>query len=205
MVELRRIQQVQPVSRQKRKPRKLRAPVKITSKMANENSIPHELMSIISEYPYRRYVQVISSRDAVSKEDFDDMPLSRDYWIDSRRSYCGKLMNSDFLFEHFGLFSSEDGWTVRKQMVTLIRRECELYDTVGRVVLNMHGCDIDDWLSEMEDPINPLDELMLYALSRTYNRHTLVICKSRNWSTIQLDNPILEQDLLTTCHVHLVY
>ena len=108
------------------------------------------------------------------------MPLSREYWLDTRRSYQGNLMNSDFLFEHFGLFSSEDGWTVRKQMVTLVRRESKLYETVGRVVLNMHGCRIEDWLTELEDPINPPDELMLYALSRTYNRHTLVVCRTRN-------------------------
>ena len=173
--------------------------------MAAENQIAKELMSIISSFLYRRYVQCISSRDAVTPEDFAKKQLSQEYWIDQRRRYRGKLINSDYLFEHFGLFSSEDGWTVRKQMVGLVKHESNLYESVGRVVLNMRGCGIDDWLEELEDPNNPPDELMLYCLSRTYNRHTLVICKSRNWSTIECDSPLTEEELLVSCHVHLVY
>ena len=49
------------------------------------------------------------------------------------------------------------------------------------------------------------DELMLYALSRTYNRHTMLILKDRNWSTVASDNPISEQELWSICHVHLAY
>ena len=46
-------------------------------------------------------------------------------------------MNSDFLFELFGIFSSEDRWTVRKEMIERVRMEHELYSKVGRTVLNM--------------------------------------------------------------------
>ena len=45
----------------KEKPQKSWVPVRSTSKMATENLIARELMSTISEYPYRRYVQVMSA------------------------------------------------------------------------------------------------------------------------------------------------
>ena len=138
-------------------------------------------------------------------EDFDDMPISNEYWIDKRRSYKGKLMNSDFLFELFGVFSSKDGWTVRKEMLERVKLECDLYSTVGKTVLNMRECNIDEWLSELEDPDNSPDELMLYCLSCTYNRHTVVLCKDRFWNTLHLEEPITEGTLFSNCHVHLVY
>ena len=146
--------------------------------MANKNKIAKELLSLISKYPYRRYVQCISPRDAVSDEEFALKSISGEYWIDKRQSFRRHLINSDFLFELFGIFSSEDGWSVRKEMVTRVKMEKPLYESVGRVVLNMRGCTIDEWLEELEDPDNPPDELMLFCLSRTYNRHTVVICKN---------------------------
>ena len=174
--------------------------------MSGENKIAAELLSLISRYPYRRYVQCISPRDAVSDEDFENNPLSSNYWIDSRQSLRkGKIVNSDYLFELFGIFSNEDGWTVRKEMVNRIRKEHEFYQSVGRVVLNMRGCDLDDWLEELEDPFNLPDELMLYALSKTFDRHTLVVCKERNWSTLHSDGPVSQETLFANCHVQLVY
>ena len=173
--------------------------------MADENQIAHKLMSIISEYPYCRTVSCISACDRVLDEDFDDMPISNEYWIDKRQSYKRKLMNSDFLFELFGVFSSEDRWTVRKEMLERVRLEQDLYSTVGKTVLNMRGCNIDEWISELEDPDNPPDELMLYCLSHTYNRHTVVLCKDRFWNTFHLEELITKSTLFSSCHVHLVY
>ena len=135
-----------------------------STKMVNKNKIAKELLSIISRYPYHRYVQCISPRDAVSDADFAEKAISSEYWIDKRKSYHRNLINSDYLFELFGIFSSEDGWSVRKEMVTRVKMEKDLYTSVGRIVLNMRGCTIDDWLEELEDPDNPPDELMLFLL-----------------------------------------
>ena len=106
--------------------------------MVSETSIASELLSLISCFPYQTYVQCILPRDAVSDEDFAENHLSSEYWIDSRRSLRkGKFINSDYLFEHFGLFSNDDGWTVRKEMIQRVRQEKEVYRSVGRIVLNM--------------------------------------------------------------------
>ena len=110
------------------------------------------------------------------------MAISTTHWIDVRNSYNGILINVDYLYEIFGAFSSEDAMTVRASIIKLIRAEHELYASVGGVVLGIRGCNLDEWLEEMETPETVPDELMLYALSRAYNRHTLVFCKNRIWT-----------------------
>ena len=50
-----------------------------------------------------------------------------------------------------------------------------------------------------------LDELLIYALSRTYNRHTLVMCNHRYWSTVESREVLSEMELFDACHVHLIY
>ena len=170
-----------------------------------ENSIAVELMSIVSQYVYKRTVQYISPRDAVSQEQFDNKEISNSHWIDRRRSYSGRVRNSEFLFELFGSFSSETGPSVREDMIKRIELERPLYDRVGSVVLSMRGCNIEEWMEDMSDHNHYPDELMLYALSRTYNRHSLVVCRERNWSTIESPSPMSERELLTNTHVHLVY
>ena len=60
--------------------------------MATKNQIAKELMSIISSFPYRRYVQYINPRDTVTPEDFAAKQLSHDYWIDQWLSFRGKLI-----------------------------------------------------------------------------------------------------------------
>ena len=173
--------------------------------MANKNKTAKELLSLISKYPYRRYVQYIAACDSVSDEDFQSSLLKTDYWVDKRKSYTPRGINTDYLFELFGLFLDQDGWSVRKEMVERVKMEQPLYETVSRVVLNMHRCTFEDWITELEDPDNLPDELMLYCLSRTYNHHTLVVCKNRYWSTLEIEEAITEEELFNQCHVKLVY
>ena len=174
-------------------------------KMANENRIAKELLLLISKYPYRRYVQYIAARDAVTDDDFNAGMLQANYWIDKRKCYTSRGINTDHLFELFGLFSDQDGWSVQKEMVEHVYMEQDLYETVRRVVLNMCGCTLEDWITELQDPDNSLDELMLYCLSRTYNCHTLVVCKNRYWSTLEIEDSITEAELFNQCQIQLVY
>ena len=90
-------------------------------------------------------------------------------------------------------------------MLNLIKAEYDLYNSVGRVVLSIRGCDLDTGLEEMDCSECVPDELMLYALSRAYNRHTAVICKDRIWTTLEITEMMTCEDILNACHVHLVY
>ena len=112
--------------------------------MANENKIAQEFLSLISNYPYRRHVQYIAAHDSVSDEGFQSSLLDADYWIDKHKCYTSRAFNTDYLFELFGMFSDQDGWSVRKEMVERVKMEQPIYESVGRVVLNMCGCTFED-------------------------------------------------------------
>ena len=177
----------------------------MTTTDCHENKIALELMSIISKYLYRRYVS--SSRDATSDEDFANKGLSTSHWIYKRQSYCGHNRNSEYIYELFSKFSVESARKVHEDIDLLHQVEMEksLYLSVGRVLLNMRGCDIDMWLEDMSDVNHFPDELMIYALSRTYNQHVLIVCKECNWSTIESNVPLEEEELLVATHVKLIY
>ena len=83
----------------------------------------------------------------------------------------------NFLFDYFGSYSEQDGSEICMEMITRVKLEAELYNKVGQTVLNLRGCDLDTWCDKMIDSNQLPDELMLFALSRTYNRHTMVLCK----------------------------
>ena len=164
--------------------------------MYAENRIVVELMSIINKYPYKHYVSYISSRDLVTKDSFAQHAISCTHWIDHHASYTtDNLHNSNFIFEVFGAFSGEEASVVRADIIKRIKLEAKLYASVGQIVLNMRGCNLPAWIEDMSDPNQFPDELMIYVLSRTYNRHTMVILKDRNWSTVSSDNPISEHEL----------
>ena len=105
----------------------------------------------------------------------------------------------------FGQYSGEDGDFVRSNILELIKLDKDFYQSVGHTVLNIRGTNIDEWLVDMEDPNMFPDELMLYALSRVYNRHTVVVCRDRNWSAVTTTHPINEDDLFNICQLHLIY
>ena len=170
-----------------------------------ENHMARELLSLISPYGYNRHVPIISSRDALSEDDFEKKVISCQYWIDKRNSYHNRFRNGNFLFELFGQYSGEDGDFVHSNMLELIKLDKDFYQSVGHTVLNIRGTNIDEWLVDMEDPNMFPDKLMLYALSRAYNRHTVVVCKECNWSTVATTDPINENDLFNICQLHLIY
>ena len=86
--------------------------------MADENLMAKELLSIVSPYGYNKQVPYILSRDAVDEAGFNSRSISTQYWIDKQKSYTNRYRNSNFLFELFGQFSSEDGNDVHASVVS---------------------------------------------------------------------------------------
>ena len=173
--------------------------------MDRENKMAVELMSLISKYPYRKLISYIASRDAMTDELFMTHEISQTYWIDHQNSYKARRRHSNFIFDLFGAFSRETGAEVRQDILNRIMMEKELYDSVGHIVLAMRGCDLETWCEEMSDENQFPDELLIYALSRTYNRHTLVMCNHWYWSTVESKEVLSEMELFDACHVHLIY
>ena len=90
-------------------------------------------------------------------------------------------------------------------MISRIKHECNYYEHVGRDHLKRIGLNINQWLSLMERPSIFGDELMLFALARTFHRHVVVFTRNRCWSTIGSDENISGDRLLEICDMKLLY
>ena len=178
-----------------------------TIKMAaEENPIARELLNIVSPYSYKDFVLHITANDHISYEEFKNHELNKEYWLDTRRSYLGtRLRNPDVLYEIFGSFSEESASQVREDILTRILMEKEFYAKVCRFILGVRGCDIESWVDEMRSHHMFGDEITLYALSRTYNRHSTVILKTRIWTTMASDTALDLGVMLDNSHVLLLY
>ena len=147
----------------------------------------------------------LTNRDILTQKVFPHMPLSQTYWLDTRRCYNQQKKNSQKLFEIFGSFNDEPANQVRSAMITHIKAERDFYSLVGDQHLKKLKLSIDEWLGLMHSDSVFGDELMLYALARTYQWHVVVFTSKRCWSTVGLDEPITGACLLEICEVHLLY
>ena len=164
-----------------------------------------ELMNLVSPYNYTRNLVHLNKNDILDQPAFDKMELSAKYWLDLRHCYRYGKKNPQQLFEIFGYFNSEEPEDVQSNICTRIKMEMELYAKVGTVHLLFIDSDIAKWLKAMKNNRNYGDPLMLYTLSRTFQRHSVVLCANRAWSTVGTDDPIDSDRLLEICHVKLVY
>ena len=82
--------------------------------------------------------------------------------------------------------------------VTKYTRNCYCY-------LCMNELTLDQWVKRMTHFNNGGDALALYALSDLYGVHTMVIPKSRHWTTVHENYPGSLEDVLQLSSVKLVY
>ena len=56
----------------------------------------------------------------------------------------------------------------------------------------------------MEKQTTSADELAIFALSKIYQRHTVIFNASKSWSTLEPNGEMLEE-LYEYCQIHLFY
>ena len=169
------------------------------------NKLARELMSVLSPFNYRKQAQYLTGRDCLTPEDFMKMPLSKYYAVDIDKSLCRGKPNPQILYDVFGEFSQEDSADVKLHTLDLISQEIDLYEKIGTTYLLLLGISMEGWLNMMLRKTSFADELMLYALSRSYNRHTIVYNKNRLWCTMDINQPLTATEIHNHCDVHLVY
>ena len=57
----------------------------------------------------------------------------------------------------------------------------------------------------MTKPTTSADELAIFALSKIYQRHTVIFNASKPWSTLEPNGEILVEELFENCQIHLAY
>ena len=114
-----------------------------------------------------------------------------------------KLINC--IFELFGAISQESAVDVRSNMIERICLDPLYYKRIGHVILGFKNLVLNEWCDVMAKQTTSADELTIFALSKIYQRHTVIFNASKPWSTLEPDGEMLEEELFENCQIHLAY
>ena len=64
---------------------------------------------------------------------------------------------------------------------------------------------LTNWMAKMSQTDVPMDELAIFALSKFYDRHTLIYMNVRPWTTFSLEHATTVKEAYQRCQMHLVY
>ena len=137
--------------------------------MAEGGSIAGTLLDAIKLKNYAVYVSKLNSADAMMMDVFHSGDLSTEYSLDTRICFNGNRINNSHMFEIFGQFSSTTANEVREDMIAEVKANLGWYNDRGRVVLDIMGYDIKDWVIHMKKRSVRGDELALYSMSKLYD------------------------------------
>ena len=94
---------------------------------------------------------------------------------------------------------------MHSHLLEYICKNIDFFDSRGSVCLPLRGLGLNLWVDNIEDSSVCCDELALLGLSAMYQRHTLVVTKTKFWSTIESDEPLSIITLMKECSVCLLY
>ena len=140
--------------------------------------------------------------------DFEKCPLAKDHWLDllheSSQRKVRKKCDPNRVFEAFGFYSDHDSIEVREEMLSAISTEFNYYQTVSWLILQLHKISLSEWCNNMRPISTPGNELAIFALSKLYQRHSVVYTKDKTWSTIGTSTPMSEKDVYQQCDLKFI-
>ena len=158
-----------------------------------------------SKYQYRGMVQYIHQTSKVTVKEFNNMDVSKHFWIDTRNCRRERKINKQCIFQLFGAISQESAVDVRSNMVERIHLDPLYYKRIGHVILGFKNLVLNEWCDAMAKQTTSADELAIFVLSKIYQRHTVIFNASKPWSTLEPDSEMLEEELCENCQIHLAY
>ena len=177
----------------------------ICDKMEDSNfhgSIAEELLKAIRSEPYRGIVSYIGRDRSLTPREYADTELNNVMWLDVRNCKIGRKLNRTHVFELFASYSGENPDDVREGMLVKMRLDYSYYTQVGNIILGKKS--LETWMNEMSKPTTPGNELVIFTLSKLYDRHTVIYNSTQPWTTLR-NVPSDLWELHTKCHTHLVY
>ena len=174
---------------------------------ANTSSIAEELMQSISLHQMRAIPAYLSENDSTTSWDFARSELAATYVLDTQNLYWPSTINRSHVFDLFAEFlPHRDSGKTRLDMINFVSENKERYMLDGHIVLKMHETNLNAWACKMTYWENSADELALYALSDLTKQHTIVITKTKPWSTVHPNVNVRDiHDLLNVCSVRLLF
>ena len=158
-----------------------------------------------SKYQYRGMVQYICQTSKVTVKEFNNMDVSKHFWIDTCNCRRERKINKQCVFKLFGAISQESAVDVRSNMVERIRLDPLYYKCIGHVILGFKNLVLNEWCDVMAKQTTSEDELAIFVLSKIYQRHMVIFNALKPWSTLEPDSEMLEEQLFENCQIHLAY
>ena len=167
-----------------------------------------ELINAMYIKPYTGMIPYLSPSSALTVSDFENCPLFKDHWLDlplecSHRK-GRKKRDPNRVFEAFGSYSDHAADEVHEEMLSAISNDFNYYQTVAWLILQLRKTTLSDWCQVMRAVTTPADELAIFALSKLYNRHSVVYTKDKTWSTIGTSTPMNEKDVYQQCDLKFI-
>ena len=168
-------------------------------------SMSAELLQKMNPYGYKRFCAVLNERDSISLEFFKASKWVNYFALDTSLTFKNGKVNPDHVYELFGNYNGLSSRGVHSHLLEYICKNIDFFDSRGSVCLPLCGLGLNSWVDNVEDSSVCCDELALLGLSAMYQRHTLVVTKTKFWSTIESDEPLSIITLMKECSVHLLY
>ena len=148
----------------------------------------------------------LSEDDAVTVDMFMQSEYACDYMIDTRNIHWGGEVHRSHVFDIYAKFSpTQDPVKTRLDMIKFVTANLARYNWDAHLYLTMHGLNLESWVQRMMFWENGADALAIYSLSDMLGIHTMVLTKSKPWTTVSGDFQGNVHDLLRISEVILVY
>ena len=171
-------------------------------------SMSEELINAMYTKPYTGLIPYLSPNSALTVSDFEKCPLANDHWLDlpqeSSQRKGRKKRDPNRVFEAFGFYSDHDPIEVREEMLSYISLEFNYFQTVAWLILQLCKISLSEWCNNMRAISTPGDELAIFALSKLYQRHSVVYTKDKTWSTIGTSTPMSEKEVYQQCDLKFI-
>ena len=175
--------------------------------MAAGKSITQELMEAVASQTRRRLPAYISPSDAISVVDYSRSTFAERYVLDTVNTYWPGRVNRSHVYDVFAEYMPHrDGCKTRLDMINYVSDNKDRYAVDCHIVLKMHELNLTSWACRMSYYENGADELVIHALSELANVHTVILTRSKPWTT--LDSAVQCVDIfqmIELCDVKLVY
>ena len=133
----------------------------------DNSSLTMDLFKAIQDFPceyqYRGMVQYIRQTSKVTVKEFNNMDVSKHFWIDTRNCRLERKINKQCIFELFSAVSQESVVDVRSNMIERIRLDPLYYKRIGHVVLGFKNLVLNKWCDVMAKQTTSADELAIFG------------------------------------------
>ena len=158
-----------------------------------------------TKYCYKPYVQALNDRDGLTLDEFKETRWANYFSVDLSTTYKNGKANANHVFEHFGALNNSSPSKVRNDLLQDVATDFDFYQKCSTVCLAMRSMSIDTWVDYIGSDRNYCDELGLKGLCKLYQKHSVVLTKTRIWSTIDADALFNLLELLQECSIRLIY